>query len=455
MAIQLYGGKILTADGKVASHEDCCCCGCTCENCLDTAPCCFKVVIADMAEGTCGDCADLNKTYYLPQISGTPCTWKLTDVCTPFACDPTEMTLEVLLDGSDYKIRVTLGEHIWEKNYGEDKPDCCSLVAEALTHTTSGGDCDSSSATCAITASDEECPTDCCDDYCLNGEAPDTLKIVIAGMVGGGGISPCTTARCGECADGTFYVPLTAPCIYSLTHCGDCDSGSIKATLYKVGSNYKLSVEIGDPGTDHKWIKYFGTTVPDCLNLSSESLTLDTDGDEQCSSASATCLVSSAHGATPTSDTRTGVAFCLNCGDAPEQVMITIDGVVNRVGLRFACGCIAGGAELYNNSYVLDRDGCNFSWNYVQIPDSPPATWCGSIVLSDQGGGVARVRVRMGTNCGCVGVDYVDFEKTFIVPIDCRGWNNLDIPLDIIPGPGWTAQFQCIWINATCKLTSL
>lgn len=150
-----------------------CCCGCktcTCEECAAAspyyAPCCWKVVIAGIVDGSCSDCEVLNKTYYLSQDTSGGCVWSEGAVCGD--CDPTDITLSVTLDGSDYIVTVTMDGHVWRKNYGTTKPECCGLTNETIPHTTNTGDCDSSSATCVITALEDghECITASCCTLC-------------------------------------------------------------------------------------------------------------------------------------------------------------------------------------------------------------------------------------------------------------------------------------------------
>ena len=183
----------------------CCCsedCECECENCSDTATCCWKVVISGMVGGDCDDCGDLNTTHYLAQDGENPCLWR----CTKnYSCDPMNMTLEVVLESGEYIIRVTLGSHVWEKNYGASKPACCNVTSEELTHVTSSGDCDSSNATCIISSTElgtEECP--CAgEQQCCQGDVPDCLKVTLAGFS-------------GTCDGGTNHGPTTSCACFAM-----------------------------------------------------------------------------------------------------------------------------------------------------------------------------------------------------------------------------------------------
>lgn len=162
------GGECLSdsATCEITSwNGECPPCLCRCENCENClAPCCWEVAIDGMEDGTCGDCEVLNDTYYLDQTYDEQdeplCVWVDYTICGDCEPDPKELSLEVYEDSGDYKIKVTLGAHVWEKNYGDTKPSCCTLSNESLTHITNSGDCDSSNATCTITSrgNELECP---------------------------------------------------------------------------------------------------------------------------------------------------------------------------------------------------------------------------------------------------------------------------------------------------------
>jgi len=185
----------------------CCCpsassCGCTCSACSDTAPCCWRVDIAGMADNTCSECENFNGTWYLSQDTAGGCTWsvRIPTGCTE--CDSVDLVLTVHLDGSDYKIKVEMVDdsdtvlHKWEKNYGEAAPDCCGLSSESLPHVTNSGDCDSSSATCTITAADNNaCEAACAGgcDACIDGDVPVLVQATISGLV---------NDQCDGCSNG-------------------------------------------------------------------------------------------------------------------------------------------------------------------------------------------------------------------------------------------------------------
>lgn len=159
----------------------CCCptgeCTCLCEISIDGfAPCCWEVVLAGVVDDSCTDCEVLNKTYYLAQTDkpGTAdpegCSWLEPSICG--SCDPgttNNVWLTAFEDAGDFIIEVDLGGVIFQKNYGTTKPDMCSLSGEVLTKQAGSTDCDYSSATLTITATNDDhpCVTDSCFVDCI------------------------------------------------------------------------------------------------------------------------------------------------------------------------------------------------------------------------------------------------------------------------------------------------
>ena len=144
---------------RMSPGYPCCCgesCECVCSIFQDSeAPCCIKVTIAGMAEGTCGSCISLNKAYYLHQNAPNSCTW--THLFWAI-CGLSSITLTAYEDSGDYKIRIVLGAHVWEKNYGTTRPTCGNLNnGVLLSHQTDSGTCSSESATCFIESSPNNC----------------------------------------------------------------------------------------------------------------------------------------------------------------------------------------------------------------------------------------------------------------------------------------------------------
>jgi len=381
--VQIWAGKVLTessasVDG-VATDDDCCCeaeCNCICENCKElsaslNAPCCWAVQILGIVEGECGACSKLNRQYYLPQDADNNCRWS--NRCIGSNCDPDEISLEVTKEtgpygAETYAITVTLGGHVWSKTYADDPPDCC--IKHTLNHATSSGDCDSSNSTCVITVSEANCPTDCCDDYCKDMEAPDALAISITGWATG---ALCHVDQC-ECMARTTYL-TGSDCAWTGggQTCWMCGQSTVfTATLSKSGDDYLLTVT---GGTQQTWQKNFGTTKPDCMAFNESLPLLSQPEDAACDGTNTTCTVVAAHGATRTTYTNDSDDFCDNCGaSVPDQFKLEISGVANRSpaacddcpnlnGIYYLerCDCEqAGGCGIQGagpSSYYLDTGG--------------------------------------------------------------------------------------------------
>lgn len=180
---------------------DCCepvepgACECTCSLCSDTAPCCWKIVISGVVAKdpeVCADCGTLNGTHYARQDPDNTCVWECLKSGNIDCEDSRDVTLTLYLDGSDYKIKVELGDHTWIKDYGTSKPDCCAIVNDELTFSASGSDCDSSSATCIITRkTGTSCP---CTHNCAECDAADDWVVDLD--VGG-----WTDVACDACTE--------------------------------------------------------------------------------------------------------------------------------------------------------------------------------------------------------------------------------------------------------------
>lgn len=245
-----------------------CCCACLCETCTceisdsGFAPCCWKVVIAGMADITptadCEDCATLNKTYFLEQTddgsSSTPegCSWFEGAVCGE--CDPEDIWLTAYEDGGDYIVEVTMGDHVWSKNYGESKPELCELIDETITHSVDSGDCDSSSATCVIS---RVCDGDACDTATCIGDCSDCdnpaedLVIDIGSALVNEDCDACDTIAGEIVAEGV------GACFWQfrqtdLCDALDCEDSVPPIAIVQVG--FQLTVELRDlGGNDRGW----------------------------------------------------------------------------------------------------------------------------------------------------------------------------------------------------------
>jgi len=430
--VQLYNGKVLLSGGKVAVDDDCCCCECTCENCLgEQAACCYLITIADITEGSCGSCSSLNRTfpsyYGVSQSEDNECLW--TNRCAPDdRCNCDGITMEVLKDGDDYLVRVILEDtdgasvHVWEKNYGSTRPDCCHfgipVVAgngEVIPHKTSSGTCDSTGSTCSVYAySQQPCPTSCCDDYCADEETPDAFEVTMSGWTSNG-VSGCEDGPCA-CHDGTYVLKWDHSCYWVISPPAGTDArccalqGGCQMTvrLYKLSDDYILEFHI--VGTNAYWKQNYGTTKPSCMTISNVTPTLDTDylpyqwfgsgfycGNEQ----NVTITISAAHGASPSYGGIT--AGCRECGCdlSVEEWEVTISGFPRpewypEVNGTHICELLVtclwkeepkpaphGGAF-----FSLDDDGTNVTLTARYCGYASEWTWTGTATWDANGSGV-------------------------------------------------------------------
>ncbi len=231
-----------------------CCCTCTCGNCSENEPpCCLGVHISDMAEDSCAadECHCLNR-FFLVSRTGK-CTWSRT--ITGFFCGTLTITVLLYLDGSNYKLQTTLSSasdtHIWREDLGTSKPNCSLWDEENLTHISSSGDCDSSSATCSITSRDES-TAECTQSWrpcaaCDCGEGPEEWEVVISGMV------ERASPICGSCnsLNNTYILtwlkshPPTPSCTWSYDFPGAiCGVVDIELLVYASVPNYRIRVQM-------------------------------------------------------------------------------------------------------------------------------------------------------------------------------------------------------------------
>ncbi len=171
--VVLFGNSVGANPDKVAFHADCCCAGeVPCERCEeDTAPAQFQVVIAGLANASpeeCATCTNYNDTYILdrvicPPLSLIACAWKLDLIAN---CLRDQIILHFLKTTGGVK---PIQVKIWRKSGG---PDCegdvrirfqsddhetldCSAISNLdlpFLDIIVAGDCDTSSATCKVTA---------------------------------------------------------------------------------------------------------------------------------------------------------------------------------------------------------------------------------------------------------------------------------------------------------------
>lgn len=156
--IRSYEGKILTAGGKIAAGDGCCCGNCTfCDGSTDN----FDVDISGLANTgdgfNCGDCDGL---YTIPTGLAS-CQWELDD--PPGECHLNNIEVFVDFSGGVYSIAVRLifacpfasNVIIYRKDLGTSKPACTSIdeVLDFVSDTPSGGGCcDGSTATVRVTS---------------------------------------------------------------------------------------------------------------------------------------------------------------------------------------------------------------------------------------------------------------------------------------------------------------
>ena len=270
-----------------------CCCDepCKCGNCDGaTPPCCFKVVISGIVEGSCGECDCLNDTFYAPRTSA--CTWERnTD---PYLCDSSPIKVTVTEVAGDFILKVELGGNVWLKNYSTTKPTCQDLVDESIAFSSSGSDCDASSSTCLVTAiaGDEsavcpDIPFEC--GTCACNLAPrDGFQVVIAGLADDPGMFPlCDPGECAQFNDTYILEGLT--CFFRTTLSPSiCGTTGIQLEVAVDRINVFATPVAG--GTSFLFRKDFGF-APDCRGLVNESIPPNLISN--CDISAATCLVTS------------------------------------------------------------------------------------------------------------------------------------------------------------------
>ena len=201
-------------------------CNCDCENCapiegqyINNAPCCWQVKISGITTTDpvdCGTCNYFNRTYYLSQRTPGECIWSTTVSAPCTQCAEVDLTLE--LSGTTFIL--TLGNHVWSRDYGTP-PNCCTISNYSLTHQTSSGDCDSTQASATITAttrSATNCPA--CTGECAGSEHPVRLVLDIGEVGWSSGDYPYHT--CGECVNVGGEYTMTLYGSYGGAYCNWC-----------------------------------------------------------------------------------------------------------------------------------------------------------------------------------------------------------------------------------------
>lgn len=288
-ALGLFAPPLLTFAGY-----HCCCGECPCTHCDGSSPpCCFKVVISGITEGTCGECSCLNDTFYAPRTAN--CTWWQLLTTRSFPCDSSPLQVTVYLDGSDYKLKVELGGNVWIKNYGGTKPTCEDLADESIAYSASGSDCDASSSTCLVTAiagdENDVCPPlpfECGECRC-NLLPRGGFQVVISGVT-----DEVFAPYCANCPnfDGTYILDtIVSACTFGLTLAPSiCLDTQIRV---HVGSGWIMVTTQPNVGISFRKVYGPAGTPVDCRILTNESL--PPRGTAKCEifAPLATCLVTS------------------------------------------------------------------------------------------------------------------------------------------------------------------
>ena len=355
--------------------DDCCgaVCKCECEHCSDTAPCCWRVVIAGIiAEDPeeCADCPTLDKTYSLVQDTNNRCLWKCIEVQGVECDDSHDIRLTIYLEGSNYKIKVALGNHIWIKDYGTSKPDCCSIINDELTHDSSDLDCDSSAATCFITrvagdATNASCP---CNNICPN-VLPPTPPCFKIEWVGISTRSPLETGDCRFCdcyVTNPQWLPWKADsspniCTWSRRHGGlyghFCDD-TIQVTIRKVaGSIWRVEVFQGDwpPNVGVMYRKDYDT-LPDVVNWNQEEIPKVTPISLNCDYTAAAKVLLTPDYVSECDDLAWTCVGCL-CQQDADRPDVQVE--IGNVSPFFDC------CADFNDTFILTPDANGCTWSYV------------------------------------------------------------------------------------------
>ncbi len=350
---------------------DCCCekCNTTCENCAgdeDAASACMTVFLDGIAEGTCGSCDWANRAYYLTQVDET-CVWRCEFV--PGECGFGLIELEIYKDGADWKMKVTVGDdtgadfHVWEKNFGQTEPNCCTLRDESLPNISSNGNCDSSGATAEVTTgglgndgADCPCGGECDEEFA---ECLATVSNASCWEVRFDGIDVDDACRCPGGDKGTFHAceylnfddnfqgalgamflrlpkdPLD-PCRFYCWLGGrawPCDADDIELEFVNEDGLHIVRVTMGN----HIWEKEFGLGRPVAEAHVLANVASGNDCDTTASTATITPRCAEID-CPPKCDR----AYCQNCDDdfdLPAEVKVTFNATALRwVGFPFDPG---------------------------------------------------------------------------------------------------------------------
>lgn len=244
----------------------CCCCKCPC----------LRVDLSGIVDADCWACEYLNAGYYLPETS--TCTWSST--CVDDACNTITVQAALTRVAGTYYLTVTLddpdGDHVWQVALGSSMPDCTAWDRLSLAHVSSGSDCDSSSATCCVTAvldTDPEhgnCEGDClaweltyCSSYYAtykartlgDGAGPYADEITLAWVSGGCPTPPATLTVVRDEVNDTWEVAVAGITNPPPPDCSVCDAlngtwllSNVSPTLWRSGAVGSCCV-----GDNDKW----------------------------------------------------------------------------------------------------------------------------------------------------------------------------------------------------------
>lgn len=473
---------------------DCCvgtecleCGDCFCEdcNCQDTgtgtgftnAPCCFRVVISGVEEDGCAgsDCeSTFNGTFYLSQgfrnedevetgtgtgtsIIDPSCTWQhfLTTNCDEVEiCSAHKIQLSITRRNAEsgtgddeYFLRIEFGDHVWEKNYGTDPPDCCDIgivggipVGESIPHSATAADCDSSGSTCLVTAWFEGCGKESCEAF-VEGPVPCCFLLQTSGVTQeDSGATDCRHCSCINDTD--IYLHKIATCVWQLQGPFPCGSPT-RLEFSKVGDKYRVTID-----TENNWdiiqeydekprVDEWVGEIIDVVSVEGDS---DCDYYDGAGTAGVPIAVTPIYNfpeASCVAPTIGGCTRCLCNPDPTPNLKIVVAGVVDD-----PCDW----CDEANGTFILNKTGTNCDWRYTfgvleggSCSDGT-ALWVAEIELSNPN----RFTVTFTRGGSSFAFEYVNSPGSEL--FDCE---NLNLSMSI-----FDTTTSCDTSSATCTLTT-
>lgn len=295
------------------SHWWCCCPDievppgpCACDQCAGgNAPCCWEVTLDGIANGSCQFCDLFNGVWYIKQTSAGSCVWSCTIDSGCTRCNTATLALSI----ADNKMTMTLGDHVWEKDFGDSLPTCSGI--HSLSHVTSSGDCDTSAATCEIRAFSLPCPCGCVPncEFCKPHTLPPYLAIDVGEVE--------DTEFCTLCSfyeNRTYLVPLDAKwppgsylfgCSwrYEFSNCisqYDRGCGSVWGSLGCQGHRGLVVLiiagsDIPEPGYKSITANFYITEIGGSITMASYGISWQEEEDYDCSSLDLTLTKTDEH----------------------------------------------------------------------------------------------------------------------------------------------------------------